>query len=57
MKTENNNADFTMMAESPNIAAEVWIKRAQQVPKTVLRPPAFPTVTVFFVAMAISGPW
>lgn len=38
-----NNADFIMIAESPNTAAEVWIQRAQQVPKAVLRPPNFPT--------------
>ena len=56
MKTENKYADFTMMAESPSIAAEVWIRRAQQVPKAVLRPPILPMVTVFFVAIAVSGP-
>jgi hypothetical protein len=27
-----------MTAESPNTAAEEWVRRAQQVPKTVLRP-------------------
>jgi hypothetical protein len=56
LKIENNNADFTMIAERPNTAAEVWIIRAQQVPKTVLNPPILPMATVFFVAMAVSGP-
>jgi hypothetical protein len=56
LKTENNNADFIMIAESPNVAAEVWIKRAQQVPKAVLSPPNFPTEIVFFVTIAVSGP-
>lgn len=45
-----------MIAESPNTAAEVWISRAQQVPKAVLRPPLLPAVRVFFVAIAVSGP-
>lgn len=45
-----------MMADSPNTAAEVWIVRPQQPPKAVLRPPSLPTVRVFFVTMAVSGP-
>jgi hypothetical protein len=56
LKTENNNADLTIIAESPNTAAEVWMRRAQQVPKAVLRPPLLPTMRVFFVAIAVSGP-
>jgi hypothetical protein len=56
LKTENSNADLTMIAESPNTAAEVWINSAQQVPNSVLRPPILPTVSVFFVVMAVSGP-
>lgn len=56
MNTENNKADFTIMAESPMTAAKVWIKRAQHVPKRVLMPPDLPTVRVFFVVMAVSGP-
>ncbi|MDR7001726.1 hypothetical protein J2Y67_004200 [Neobacillus niacini] len=37
-----------MIAESPNTAAEVWIQRAQQVPKADLRPPNFPTEISIF---------
>jgi hypothetical protein len=55
LKTENNNAVLTMIAERPNTAAEVWIRRAQQVPKAVLRPPLLPSVRVFFVANGSIG--
>lgn len=56
LKIENKRADFTIIAESPITAARVWIIRAQRVPKRVLIPPDLPTVRVFFVVIAVSGP-
>lgn len=56
MKTENNKADFTIIAERPMTAAKVWIMRAQQVPNKVFMPPDLPTDNVFFVVIAVSGP-
>ncbi len=56
MKTENNKADFTIIAERPTTAANVWISSAQQVPNIVLKPSVLPSVRVFLVAIAVSGP-